>query len=129
MSFFKAFLFIFTICFASFSMAQDEWDELDDLDYLEAEDIACEDLPAGFDKYSDDVQLSHLSLQKSLTSVTHFLRKMSKDNQLVKAELLEMIESLEQISALSSDNSMLLSDQAYNMSYFLSDCLNPSSSQ
>ena len=126
MRLFKQSLFIFiAVIFTAFSFAQDE---LDDLDLLESEDIACEDLPSAFNKYRDDVQLNQLSLQKSLSSTAQFLRETSKHGKVVKEELLEMIKTLEEIRALSLDNSMALSDQAYNIGYFLPDCVDSKTS-
>ena len=121
---FKYLLFIM-ILFTSFSFAQNE---LDNLGYLESEDIACEDLPSAFNKYEDDVELNQLSLQRLLSRTAEFLRNVSKDGQIVKEELLEMIENLKEVSALSADNSFLLSDQAYNIAYALPNCVESKSS-
>ena len=122
----KQSLFILIIAFfAVFSFAQDD---LEDLGYLESEDIACEDLPEAFNKYIDDVQLDQMSMQKTLASLVQFLRKTSEQGRLVEAELLKMIENLEQINDLSRDSSMILSDRAYNISDYLPDCIPAESS-
>ncbi|MCZ0932200.1 MAG: hypothetical protein OXJ52_03495 [Oligoflexia bacterium] len=126
MIFSKQSLFIFIIAFfTAFSFAQDD---SEDLDYFETEDIACEDLPEAFNKYTEDVQLNQISMQKALTSLVQFLRKTSEQGRLVEAELLKMIEDLEQMNDLSQDNSMFLSDKASDISYFLPDCITSESS-
>ena len=126
MNFFKPAIFIlFAVIFTSFVFAQED-DELSDL--FESEDIACEDLPSAFNKYRDDVQLNQLSLQKALSSTAKFLKETSKKGKVVEEELIEMIKTLEQVNDLSSDNSLALSDQAYNISYFLPDCVESNNS-
>ena len=127
MIFSKQLLFIFIISFFTvFSFAQDSLD-LEDLDYLESEDIACEDLPSVFDKFKDDVYLNQISMHKVLTSAVQFLKTSVETGQFVKAELLKKIQDLEQVSSLSMDNSIILSDRAYDISDFLPDCISSSS--
>ena len=122
----KQSLFIFIIAFFTvFSFAQDE---LEDMGYLESEDIACEDLPSVFDKYTDDVRLNQISMQKALAGTVRFLRNISEEGQLVKEDLLKMIKNLKQVNELSMDNSMILSDKAYDIGYVLPDCITPESS-
>ena len=130
MKLFKQTLFILTaLFFTAFSFAQDELDGFDDdLDDLGFEDIACEDLPSAFDKYRDDVQLNQFALQQALSNVTQFLKESSQHEKPVKEELLETIKALEKANSLSLDNSLALSDQAYNISYFLPDCVKSESS-
>ena len=126
MKFLRQCLFIFVaVFFTAFIFAQNEFEDFEELDYFETEDIACEDLPSAFGRYRDDVQLNQISLQKSLASATQLLRKISKEG-LVEEELLQMIKTLEEMSALSMDNSGALSNQAYDISYFLPECLNSS---
>ena len=124
MIFLNRMFFILIITFSAFySLAQEDFE---DLGYFESEDIACEDLPEAFDKYQQDVQLSQISLQKALSSTAQFLKKTVQEGGLVDNSFLQMIEDLEQVSLLSMDNSATLSNRAYDISYFLSDCLDSS---
>ena len=122
MIFLKRILMVFTTVFCIFfSSAQDE---LDDIDYLKSEDIACEDLPEAFNKYQEDSHLNQVAFQKALAGTAEFLKKSSKEGQFVKQDLLKMIQELEEVSQLSMDNSLLLSNKANDISYSLTDCLN-----
>ena len=124
MNFLKPVLFIFiAVFFTVFSSAQE------DLLLFEEEEIACEDLPSVFSKYEEDVQLSQLSFQRTLRSLTHFLKTSSEEGQFVKEELEKMIKDLEEISVLSMESSEFLSNRAYDISFFLPDCVDSASAE
>ena len=93
--------------------------------FEEEEDIACEDLPEALDKYIKDTELNQLSSQKALMQTAGFLKTIAESEKFSREKLLEMINSLEDAYYLSQENIMLLSDRAYNISYFLEECLKP----
>ncbi|MCY4321463.1 MAG: hypothetical protein OXC37_03540 [Bdellovibrionaceae bacterium] len=122
MMFFKRIFFICLISFFTISSFAEE-DLLEELGYLESEDIPCDDLPSAFKKYKDDVILNQLSMQKSLSSVIQFLENNSESDTSFKQDLLKMIEDLKNANDLIMDNTTNLSNRAGNINTVLSDCL------
>ena len=115
----KKILFPVIILFSVFfSLAQTGTSYLDS----EGEDIACEDLPEAFNRYTKDVELNQLSLQKALRQTADFLKTIAESEKFSRNKLLGMINDLETAYSLSQENTMLLSNRGHDISFFLTQC-------
>ena len=117
----KIILTLFLICFANYGLSQEvEYDEFDIFE--EQEDIACEDLPEAFKKYSEDRNLNQAAMERSLSRTIQTLKDISKQKSNSKENLSELINKLEEAVSLSQSNSLIFLIKSDNIFYFLEEC-------
>ena len=116
----KIFLLFCFMCFANFSLSQEDSDIYGLFD--EPEDIACEDLSEAFKKYDEDRSLNQIAMESSLTQTIQTLREVSNEDAKSKEKLSQLIDNLSEAVRLSQDNTLIFLDKADNISYFLQDC-------
>ena len=108
-------IFICLAFFAHFATAQ----------FFEEEEIACPNLLNELISYNQDLQVERQAIHSALKEVSSFLNKVSKEGQILKTELSEMIELVNTSHRALQDNDFFLfSDRGFSLENAVDTCVN-----
>lgn len=105
----------------AFAVAEDTGDDFFGL--FEEEDIACEDLPGAFTKYSQDTQVHQTSLTATLSGLSELLEQASEEEKIAQDEILKLIKDLKDIEGLIRGNELSLMSSSDNILYSMTGCM------